>query len=59
MMEMKTVEKIIEFVQSGTNKKSFRPDYPVSEELRERMMDTFSDFMDFTLNSYFHELLSF
>lgn len=59
MMEMKTVEKIIEFAQSGTNTKSFRPDYPVSEELRERMLDTFSDFMDFTLDAYFHEVAPF
>ncbi|MDR6999764.1 hypothetical protein J2Y67_002219 [Neobacillus niacini] len=51
-----TVDKVIEFAQSETNTKSFRPDYPVSEELRESMMDTFSDFMYFTLDAYFNEV---
>lgn len=55
-MEMIENKKVIAFSQSGTNTKSFRPEYPVSEGLREKMMDTFRDFMDFTLKHYFHEV---
>ena len=58
MGNVKTVEKVVEFVQSETKSKTFRLDYPVSEELREVMVnEVFSDFMTFALELYFDDCL--
>ncbi|OIK09228.1 hypothetical protein BIV60_24655 [Bacillus sp. MUM 116] len=55
MIEVKeTVDKVVDFVQSVTNTKNFRPDYPVSDELRHELMEIFRDFMNYALKRYFH-----
>ncbi|MEH7074594.1 hypothetical protein [Neobacillus drentensis] len=49
-----TVEKIAEFVQSSTKTKTFRGDYPVSEDLRHVMVnEVFRDFMIYTIDLYY------
>jgi hypothetical protein len=51
-----TDENVIDLVQTATNTKIFRPDYPVSDELREEMVSTvFRDFMIFAIDRYFDE----
>lgn len=54
-----TDEKVMDFVQTGTNSKIFRPDYPVSEELREEMVSVvFRDFMIYAIDRYYDENIS-
>ncbi len=52
-MQLKAVkEKVIEFTQSDSRK--FRKDYPISDELREVMLDkVFREFMIFVLDEYY------
>ena len=55
---MEKTETIIPFVQSETNTKTFRNDYPVSEELKEAMLTkVFKDFTRFALERYYPEYL--
>jgi hypothetical protein len=52
-------ENVIDFVQTATNSKIFRPDYPVSEELREEMVSkVFRDFMIYAIDRYYEENIS-
>jgi hypothetical protein len=54
-----TEKKVIDFVQTATNSKIFRPDYPVSEELIEEMVnEVFKDFMNYTIDRYYDENIS-
>jgi hypothetical protein len=56
MMENKTLEKVVEFAQSETKTKTFRHDYPVSDELRQVMVsEIFSDFMQYVLERNYAE----
>jgi hypothetical protein len=58
MVKKETVEKVVEFAQSETKTKTFRHDYPVSEDLRQVMVgEVFSDFMKFALDRYYVEYL--
>ncbi|MGG3466887.1 hypothetical protein ABES02_05015 [Neobacillus pocheonensis] len=41
MVKQETVEKVVDLVQSDERAKSFRPDYPVSENLRQLMVVRF------------------
>jgi hypothetical protein len=51
-----TDEKVIDFVQTATNSKIFRPDYPVSDELREEMVSkVFCDFMKYAIDRYYDQ----
>jgi hypothetical protein len=51
-----TAEKVVEFVQSETKTKTFRLDYPVSEELRDVMVtEVFRDFMIYATDLYYAE----
>jgi hypothetical protein len=61
MRKQETVEKIVEFAQSVTKTKTFRHDYPVSEDLRQVMVsEVFRDFMIYALDLYYdNENLSF
>lgn len=55
---MEKTETIIPFVQSETNTKTFRNDYPVSEELKEVMLTkVFKDFTRYALERYYPEYL--
>ncbi|MGZ4160979.1 MAG: hypothetical protein ACXVNF_09330 [Neobacillus sp.] len=59
VVKKESVEKVVEFVQSETNTKTFRHDYPVSDELRQVMVgEVFSDFMTYALDRYYAEYLS-
>jgi hypothetical protein len=54
-----TDENVIDFVQTATNSKIFRLDYPVSEELRDEMVgEVFRDFMIYALDLYYEENIS-
>lgn len=56
MDKSRTDSNVIEFVQSETKTKTFRLDYPVSDELRKVMVDEiFSDFKDFALDLYYDD----
>jgi hypothetical protein len=60
MEKRETVEKVVEFAQSETNTKTFRLDYPVSDELREVMVsEVFRDFMVYALDYYYTDYLPF
>ncbi len=52
-------DNVIQFTQSETKTKTFRHDYPVSDELRNVMVhEVFSDFMKFGLERYYNDFLS-
>lgn len=54
MEKNETVEKVVEFAQSENKTKIFRPDHPVSDELRKVMVnEVFKDFMEYTWDHYF------
>jgi hypothetical protein len=54
MGKQETVEKIVEFAQSVTKTKTFRLDYPVSDDLRQVMVsEVFRDFMIYALDLYY------
>ncbi|WP_442598605.1 hypothetical protein [Neobacillus sp. D3-1R] len=51
-----TDENVMEFVQTASNSKKFRPDYSVSQELREEMVnEVFRDFMKYALDLYYED----
>ncbi len=50
----KIIENVIEFAQNATNTKTFRNDYPISNELRQIMMgEVFSDFAKYSMEQYY------
>lgn len=54
MGKQETVEKIVEFTQSVTKSKTFRHEYPVSDDLRQIMVDeVFRDFMIYAFDLYY------
>ncbi len=54
MGKQETVEKIVEFAQSLTKTKTFRHDYPVSEDLRHVMVsEVFRDFMIYAFDLFY------
>ena len=60
MRKQETVEKIVEFAQSVTKTKTFRHDYPVSEDLRQVMVsEIFRDFMIYALDLYYDNETNF
>lgn len=51
-----SVEKVVELVQTDMKAKTFRHDYPVSEELRQVMVgEVFREFMVYALDQYYHD----
>jgi hypothetical protein len=60
MGKQETVEKIVEFAQSVTKTKTFRLDYPVSDDLRQVMVsEVFRDFMIYALDLYYDNETNF
>jgi len=56
MNEQGTVENLVYLVQSEVKSKTFRINYPVTEELRQEMVfKVFRDFMVYALNQYYDE----
>ncbi|WP_066062183.1 hypothetical protein [Neobacillus soli] len=56
MEQQGTIDKVVELVQTETKAKIFRPDYPVSEDLRQVMVsEVFGDFMIYALNLYYDD----
>ncbi|WP_144548309.1 hypothetical protein [Bacillus sp. X1(2014)] len=54
MGKPETVENIVELEQTVNKTKKFRPDYPVSEDLRQVMVsEVFRDFMIYALDLYY------
>lgn len=50
------VRNVFELVQADLKAKTFRPDYPVSEEIRQLMVDEFiRDFMIYAFDEYYHD----
>ncbi|MGG3563217.1 hypothetical protein ABES03_16630 [Neobacillus rhizosphaerae] len=56
MQRQKAVKNVFELVQSDLKAKTFRTDYPVSEELRQVMVDEYiRDFMIYAIDEYYHD----
>lgn len=54
MQEKKSDEKVVPFVQNRTKIKSFRQNFPISDELRRNLLvEVFPNFRDYALNKYF------
>lgn len=52
--ERKSDDNIVRFEQKGTKVKTFRKNFPISEELRRVLLkDVFPDFQEFAINQYF------
>jgi hypothetical protein len=58
MNRIESDEKVLEFEQNATGTKIFRPDYPVSEDLKEEMIKVFRDFMFYAIDRYYDENIS-
>lgn len=57
MVRKESLGKVVEFAQSERNTKTFRLDQPVSDELREVMVnEVFKDFMNFMLERYYDQV---
>lgn len=58
MEKNETVEKVVEFAQSETKTKIFRPNHPVSDELRQVMVnEVFRDFIKYAWDHYYTDCL--
>lgn len=56
MNNQQAVENVVPMVQSEKTAKTFRMNYPVSEKLREEMVNgVFRDFMNYCLNEYYND----
>ena len=56
MQKQKAVKNVLELVQSDWKAKTFRSDYPVSEDLREVMVNEYiRDFMIYAIDEYYHD----
>ena len=53
MKENRATENVVPFVQSASSGKTFRHDYPISDELREELLlDVFKDFTHYLIDRY-------
>ncbi|QKY70782.1 hypothetical protein [Lentibacillus sp. CBA3610] len=53
MKQNRTTEKVVPFTQSASRGKTFRHDYPISDEMREELLlDVFKDFTHFLVDRY-------